>query len=141
MRRRYSDEERAAALAALKANGGNLELTSRQAGVPRNTLRRWAEHPEHAASSQVRQEKMEELSVLFDRVARVYIGRALTDEAVSDTRGKDAVIAAATATDKKQLLGGKPTLISDQRHTFDLSKLNVSQLEQLERLLSDAAVT
>jgi hypothetical protein len=38
----YSDEQRAEALAALDANGGNQARTARQLGVPRGTLRRWA---------------------------------------------------------------------------------------------------
>jgi transposase-like protein len=40
-KRVYSQEDRAATLAALKANGGNLKKTATQAGVPARTLRRW----------------------------------------------------------------------------------------------------
>ena len=47
-RREYSDEERAACLAALQANGGNLSQAARQCGVPRNTLRRWVEEQQKA---------------------------------------------------------------------------------------------
>ena len=41
-RRSYSDRERADALVALQANGGNAELTSREIGIPVPTLRLWA---------------------------------------------------------------------------------------------------
>jgi len=43
VRHRYSDEERADALLALEANGGNLSRTARQMGIPRATLRLWAQ--------------------------------------------------------------------------------------------------
>ncbi len=42
MARVYTDAERVAALAALDANADNLKRTSRETGIPRNTLRRWA---------------------------------------------------------------------------------------------------
>lgn len=41
-KRSYSDEQKASALAALAANGGNVNLTSGQIGVPRHTLLKWA---------------------------------------------------------------------------------------------------
>lgn len=40
---RYSDEDKAAVLAALAANGGNLLRTSKETGVSRNTIRHWVE--------------------------------------------------------------------------------------------------
>ena len=41
-KRSYSDEQKASALAALAANGGNARLTAAQVGVPRTTLLKWA---------------------------------------------------------------------------------------------------
>jgi len=38
----YTDAERAAALAALDANADNVERTAKEIGIPRGTLRRWA---------------------------------------------------------------------------------------------------
>lgn len=42
MKRTYSDSDKATYLAALDANGGNISLTAKQTGVPRNTLSDWA---------------------------------------------------------------------------------------------------
>ena len=39
--RRYSDDEKKAALASLAANNGNLTKTSRETGVSRDKLREW----------------------------------------------------------------------------------------------------
>ena len=38
----YGDEQKAEALAALAANGGNVSLTARQLGMNRTTLRLWS---------------------------------------------------------------------------------------------------
>lgn len=114
-RRRYSDKERAAALAALTANAGNVLRTSRDTGIPRKTLELWGK--EQAGGNLLPgvadecQGKKEELSAIFERVARIYLKHAEGDEIVAETKGKDAIIAAATATDKHQLLEGKPTQI------------------------------
>jgi transposase-like protein len=47
-KRKYTDEEKAACLAALAASGGNLSQAARSSGVPRNTLRRWLEEQQAA---------------------------------------------------------------------------------------------
>jgi transposase-like protein len=50
---RYSDIDRANALATLAANGGNVQRTVAQIGVPEQTLRTWKtgeRHPEGAES-------------------------------------------------------------------------------------------
>lgn len=41
-KRSYTDDEIAAALARLKANGGNAKRTATQLGISRTTLRQWA---------------------------------------------------------------------------------------------------
>src|SRR5690606_36911180 len=38
---KYTDAQRAEALAALQANGGNLSATSRATGIPIRTIARW----------------------------------------------------------------------------------------------------
>jgi transposase-like protein len=54
---RYSDEQRAAVLAALDANGGNLTRTARETGVPRQTIQTWAgQRDGQPISAEVRQE-------------------------------------------------------------------------------------
>lgn len=45
----YTDAERAAALAVLQANGGNMLRTSKATGIPRTTLITWAGDVERQA--------------------------------------------------------------------------------------------
>ncbi|MGI8656384.1 MAG: transposase [Pyrinomonadaceae bacterium] len=112
-KRQYSESDKATALALLAANAGNITRTARETGFPATTLRQWrdGEHINEEVT-QKRDQKKEELADLFERVTRVYLDRALAPDTVSETKGKDAVIAAATATDKMQLLKGAPTAIN-----------------------------
>jgi transposase-like protein len=109
-KRQYSDEDKAAALAALDANGGNLSRTAKEFDIPKTTLIEWRDgRNQHPVVSDLRTVKKQSLAELFEEAARAYIARALDTDAVSDTRGKDAIIAAATALDKLQLLTGQDT--------------------------------
>ena len=43
LRRTYSEDERAVALAAYTAHENNLDRTAKFTGIPRNTIRRWVD--------------------------------------------------------------------------------------------------
>lgn len=112
-KRRYSDEERAQALAALAANGGNVCRTARDLGMSLHTLRAWASgrrHPEAAQMSQAKKaplaDRLEELAgKLVDAVALKIDGANLSQLAV----------AMGIAIDKARLLRGEPTAINEER--------------------------
>lgn len=116
-RRHYSDEARAAALAALEANAGNVTRTARETGVPRATLQLWAAAPDRAAPPELRQEKRVEAADVYASIrdkASALLDKALdliSPEALAaDTKLLVAVsTVGGTATDKGQLLAGKPT--------------------------------
>jgi transposase-like protein len=115
-KRSYSEEEKASALALLKANRGNVTKTSSDLNVPATTLRQWrdGEHV-NADVAKKREKKERSLAELFEEVAYAYLDRALETEAVSESKGKEAVVAAATALDKLRLLQGEATSISEVR--------------------------
>lgn len=146
-RRRYNDEDRLAALAALRANAGNLKKTAREVGVPRKTLAEWAAAvsatggeasatppPPLKTTAQRVAERLpdaeSDLAARFERIARKALGVAR--KKVGELNAKDAVIAAATAVDKMRLLRGEST--SNHTHRLDLSRLTDEQLENLDRL-------
>jgi transposase-like protein len=141
VKRQYTDAEKASALALLQANAGNVTRTCRDLGIPAATLRDWrdGEGVNHAVA-EIREGKIEELDTLFEQVARLYLGQAMTKEVISRASGKDAVIAAATATDKMRLLQNKPTAINSNDLRIDLSKLNDQQLHQLDAILAAAGL-
>lgn len=62
-KRQYSDDEKAAALLALEANGGNATKTARETGIPTNTIRSWRDGVgTPPAVTQIRDEKRPEFS-------------------------------------------------------------------------------
>ncbi len=61
MRRQYSDQDRAAALAFYDACKGNLAQAARLSQIPRNTLRRWVSERELGALGEI--EEAEEQDV------------------------------------------------------------------------------
>jgi len=114
-KRTYTDEDKAAALVGLDANGGNLSRTAKEFNVPIMTLSEWRNGRVTETVTGIRKVKKQSLAELFEEAARAYLARALESDAVSDTRGKDALIAAATALDKLQLLTGEDTQRINQR--------------------------
>lgn len=115
-KRHYSEADKAAALALLDSNGGNVKATAAQLSMPRATLATWA-RGEHINRDVVNKyhEKKEELADIWDQVARAYLARALDESAVQGSNGQTAVTSAAIATDKLQLLQGKPTEVTEVR--------------------------
>lgn len=130
-RRRYSDEERAEALAALAANGGDLAATARQLGLPRKTLEGWARGRTPAPAADLRHEKKASLADRLDELAHALVGDLLTDRVASY---KDKALSMGIAIDKARLLRGQPTAITDHTHRPDLSRLTDAELEALEAL-------
>jgi transposase-like protein len=111
-KRPYSEDDKATALALLKANGNNCLLTSRQTGIPNETLRRWSngEHISRDVPGK-RDAKQEQLGDIFERITRKYLEHAEKSGTISKVRGRDAVIAACASADKMRLLREQPTSI------------------------------
>lgn len=129
--RRFSDEERAAALAALAANGGNVAKTARQVGVPRKTLSHWAKGTRHPEAAKMGQLKKGNLADAFEDAAWKLIGVAL--DKADKMGGKDAMVAAAVAVDKMRLLRELPTEIVKKDGTV------TSRIERLTESFEKAA--
>lgn len=107
-RRHYSDDERAACLAALAANGGNLKKTARQAGVPEATLRKWARGDARRPGADLCARKKAELADLFEAQARDCLA-AITPEKVAAANVQQLLVSAGVAVDKMRLLRNQPT--------------------------------
>jgi transposase-like protein len=124
-KRQYTEDDKATALAALAANGGNIRRTARELNIPATTLRKWqAGTGVNQACAHKGAQKKAELDSLFEQAAQVYLGRALDEGAVAKTPGKDAIIAAATATDKMRLLREQATSIEGHADLTDDQRLD-----------------
>lgn len=127
-RRRYSDEDRATALAALEANGGNVIRTARETGIPRGTLRSWAAGGS-PPPAKVRREKKADLIELLEERLRQILGITVRDNADLQS----LAIFAGVLFDKYLLLQGKAT----QRVAFTDALDNKSDAE-LEDYIAEA---
>lgn len=121
-KRRYSDEQRVNALAALAANNGNLHQTSRQIGIPVSTLECWAKKLRHPEASVGADEKKKELSDAIEDVARS-IADSLIGK-LDDASFKDATVGFGILIDKMKLLRGEPTSINEQRDRAKLDEFD-----------------
>lgn len=128
--KQYSEDDKAAALAFLEAHDGNTFKAANELDIPETTLRAWKNgmgvHPNIALKCEV---KKSELSDLFEAAARLYLGRAVEENAIQESTGKEAMTAAAIATDKMRLLRDQATSIQQRQP-------GLSPNELFERLTS-----
>lgn len=128
-KRRYTPEDIATALALLEANDGNVFKTAKELGMPMSTLRLWREGkgvtPKILADTE---DKKVDLADLFERVVRINLEHAIKTTTVRDMSGRDAVMAAAIATDKMRLLRNQPTNINRNERTVEDSRKRLQEL-------------
>lgn len=107
-RRQHSDQFKAEALAALDANGGNVNRTAKQVGVSRTTLIGWKNglymHPD---VSDIRQEKKQSLADRLEAIAHRALDGLLEDDPKGFGSFKDRLTGVGIAIDKVRLLRGQ----------------------------------
>jgi transcriptional regulator with XRE-family HTH domain len=105
----YSEDDKARALAALKANGGNVSRTAREMGIKEPTLRKWANGKTKPIPSQKYEEKVTDLTVGLRSLVAGLMGLALVKVDEGDASLLDVLKSLGIAFDKLQLIEGKPT--------------------------------
>jgi hypothetical protein len=125
---RYTDHQRAAALAALTANGGNLKRTSDELKIPRATLTGWAKNPN---LTELRQENELSLTDELERVAYALV-RAIPDK-IHEASLNHISVSLGIAIDKLRLLRGEATEVTEVRGSDAKREL----AERLARLATD----
>lgn len=113
MATRYTDADRAAALAVLQANGGNVARTARETGVPRITLLGWARDVDRQSrTADVIERKRFDLAEVVERELESIFQAMETKRA--DASYRELATAAGILIDKLRLLTGNATA---QGHT------------------------
>ena len=142
-RRTYSEEDIAGALTSLRANDGQVRATARELGIPPMTLGQWAtetRRPETPANRPNRiavsthqvEETISQLSAIIPQaLARVV-------EALPTLNGYQAMLAAAIAIDKRQLLSGGPT---SRTEVLRARYVEPTALRELARKVIDVPLT
>src|SRR5260221_4466629 len=120
MKRKYSDTEKAEALAVLDSTGGRVNSAARLLGLPRRTLAYWKNgNGVSEVAPQLVEEKRGALKQAFDTIAERITGvmglkldQLESDEtALAKVSIKDLAIAGGISTEKALLLGGNATRI------------------------------
>ena len=123
-RRRYSDVERAEALALLDANGGALRETARATGVPVATLQGWRDGAGVPSQcTELRTEKRTELADRFEALVHLVLDK-LPSKLDAATAAQLATVF-GVAYDKMRLARGEATSIT---------RMDMSTDERVQRL-------
>jgi transposase-like protein len=132
--RRYSDDDRANALAALAANGGSVPITAARLGIPYRTLKQWADGHRHPESAQLSNEKKGALADALRGIA--WLALDLLPDKLTKATAKDTATTLGIALDKAQLLDGDPTsIVRNEELSDDQRRARVAAY--LERLRAD----
>lgn len=134
MRRAYTDEQKAEALAVLKANAGNITRTAQHTGIPRKTLAEWSKgNHVSAQAEEMIEEKVDELADKLEKIAHM-----ITDsmpEKIERAGLRDASVSLGVVIDKRNLLIGKPTSISENRTDKARYETAIQQMmDEMKRL-------
>src|SRR6516164_9094349 len=132
-KRKYNKTEKAAGLAALTANGGNVKLTARQLKIPPNTLKAWAvrgaasgakdaedirtqkkEADRHQTPALVEQAKVE-LSELLEGAARAMLAEALEPAKIKAAPLPQLFVSIGIALDKLANLNDNSPISDEER--------------------------
>lgn len=113
---KYSDKFVASAIAMLQSAGYPdnvyaLEQTAKYLKLPSRTLRRWAAGENRPGAQQLVKEEKKALADVYHDITYQLLEHASNQDVIDEMSGKDAVMAAAIATDKMRLLQGLPTEI------------------------------
>ena len=129
-KRSYSDAQRAEALAALDANGGNTKQTARGIGIPEATLRGWA-HGENPVSADIRDGKKRGLLGELRDLAEALVSAAR--DKIKDANLQQTMTSLGIAIDKARLLEDLPTSIVREESGEETMARARKALESLRR--------
>lgn len=115
-KRKYSDGDKAMALATLDANEGDVRKTAKLLNIPGSTLTDWSKNRgTNWEIAEIRAVKKQELSEKLEQVAHALVDniliRAQSDLSVMVPL-KDFAVTLGIAIDKMQILKGEPNQIS-----------------------------
>jgi transposase-like protein len=126
-KRQYSDADKATALAALDANGGNVKRTAKQLGIPHKTLDDWAKgRNQNPAVADLRTRKRGSLADKFENLAHLIVD-AMPAKIGKATLSQCAV-SSGIATDKAIRLRGEGLYPDPAAELCSLLKINRAQL-------------
>lgn len=132
-KRQYSDNDKAAALAFLDFNKGNVQRSAKALGIPNSTLDEWVKgRNQNAEVSDLRNDKKVDISTLIDAAVRDMV--SASEGKLSTANFQQLWTGVGIAVDKMQILKGEPSSI-----TKDVTKhSNEERVDRILRLVKPA---
>lgn len=131
VKRTYSDTEKANTLIALEANGGCVRETSRQLGIPEQTIKEWRNGRIHPDIAKISLESRATIADRLEEIAHLLIDDISRPEKIAITPLKEVSIALGISIDKMRLLREQPTSIRSNQD------LNPDELVKRVRSLAE----
>jgi transposase-like protein len=138
-KRWYTDEERLSALAALTANGGNVEGTAKTIGIPMQTLWAWSKGHRFPQALQLRNEKNGDLATACEELA--WLLASVVPEKIEKAPLNHITTAFGTLVDKSRLLRGEPTSYGRNENVNTNANIDFARLDPDERAVFAALLT
>lgn len=114
--RTYSDDEKAVALTYLEVNKGDVARTSKQTGIPTDTLYVWSKGKHvHPDVLNLQEQRKEALDARMELMAYTIL-EALPDK-LEGANFRDAAVGLGIVVDKMQVLRGLASNITENRGT------------------------
>lgn len=130
MRRRYTHEQRMAAVAEAEVNG--LQQASERTGIPKTTIEYWLDKPEFVhLRAKTREEMRDGFRVL------VHLAQQELTRRVKEMEPRDLTVLLGVATDKDLLLSGDATSRTESRSVTD--GLSDDEKRRLRAAIAEAA--
>jgi transposase-like protein len=129
LRREYTDAQKAEALAALDANGGNVKRTARELDIPEASLREWSKGRNSPPGADLCAQKKADLGEGLEALIGRLMG-GLSEAKIAKAGLSEVGVVLGIAFDKLQLLRGQPTSI-----TTNESLTTDQRLEKLTELI------
>lgn len=123
----HSDAQKAEALAALAANGGNVARTARQIGVPATTLTKWSKGVNvNGDVTEKGEEKRIGLADRLETLAHQIVDRL--PEKFDDATAQQLATTLGITVDKMQILRGKPSQINQETADPERRRERIAEL-------------
>lgn len=116
-RKKYSVEDRARVLAVLQANNNNMLRTSRDTGIPRKTIIDWkaGRNKDTPQVLELVPAAAQDLASKLDKIAEILSDHITDPDKLAKANVQQIATSFAIVVDKRNLLRGQPTSISEHR--------------------------
>lgn len=114
----YDDDERASVFAALTANEGNVKRTSRETGLPEQTVRNWKKKWDReglpAGVEEALPEALDEFVEQASRIRNLALTELELQVEAGEVKARDLITIVGVLTDKVRLVQGHATSRTEQ---------------------------